>query len=227
MKSYVRIVRVLATTAILVAVIATTIDTASRVAINPFNFFGYFTIQSNLILAAVYALTTDPSFRKPRNERWLSLARACATSYVVVVGLVYAVLLAPLGVVGGVPLPWANTILHIVIPVYAAADWLLVGDRTRLSFRYLWIAAIYPLVWCAVVLARGATDGWVPYPFLDPTNGYGVVARNVVLVAASMVAVAALAFWSSHWRGVLLASRTNPPDSPSAGARAGVRSHDA
>lgn len=210
MKLAIRLARLLATTAILVAVIATTIDTASRVSINPFNFFGYFTIQSNLILAAVYALTTDPSFRKPRYERGLALARACATSYMVVVGIVYALLLAPLGAAGGVPLPWANFILHILIPIYAVVDWLFVGDRDRIPFRSLWVAAVYPLLWCGVVLVRGATDGWVPYPFLDPANGYGSVFLYVAIIAVTVVAVAALVFWASRWRGVLLVASAQP-----------------
>jgi hypothetical protein len=35
------------------AVVATLGDTASRTTVNPFNFFGYFTVQSNHLLAAV------------------------------------------------------------------------------------------------------------------------------------------------------------------------------
>lgn len=70
-------------------------DTAARVPINPFNFFGYFTIQSNLIITVVYLLTAIRSSDGPRG--WLTLARACATAYLIVVGIVYALLLAPLG----------------------------------------------------------------------------------------------------------------------------------
>lgn len=186
--------------AIIVAVIATTIDTAARVQINPFNFFGYFTIQSNLVIAVVYGLTAA----RPRDDArgWLTLARACATSYLIVVGIVYALLLAPLGAAGGVPLPWANVILHILVPIYAVVDWLLIGDRTRISFRRLWVAAVYPVLWCAVVLVRGATDGWVPYPFLDPANGYPSVLLYVVVIAVVVVAVASLVFWASRWKGL-------------------------
>lgn len=188
--------------AIVVAVVATTIDTASRVSINPFNFFGYFTIQSNLIIAAVYGLTALS--RENRDSRWLTLARACATTYLIVVGIVYALLLAPLGAAGGVPLPWANFILHILVPIYAVADWVLVGDRIRVSFRYLWVPAVYPLLWCGVVLVRGATDGWVPYPFLDPANGYPTVLLYVLVIAVVVVAVAVLVYWASRWKGLLV-----------------------
>ena len=187
--------------AIIAAVVATTVDIASRTQINPFNFFGYFTIQSNLIIAAVYALVATRGSRDQRG--WLTLARACATSYLIVVGIVYALLLAPLGAAGGVPLPWANFVLHVLVPIYAVADWLLVGDRTRVSFRDLWVAAAYPVLWCGVVLVRGATDGWVLYPFLDPANGYPRVLFYVLVIAVVVVAVAALVFWASRWRGLV------------------------
>jgi hypothetical protein len=198
----VKSMRLLVAAAIIIAVAATFVDTATRVPINPFNFFGYFTIQSNLIIAAVYLVTVTRS----GSDRggWLALARACATTYLIVVGIVYVVLLAPLGAAGGVPLPWANFILHILVPLYAVADWVLVGDRGRVAFRNLWVAALYPLLWCGVVLVRGATDGWVPYPFLDPAGGYAGVVFYVLIIAAVVVAIGALVFWASRWSGILL-----------------------
>lgn len=190
----------IAAATVLAAVVATTFDTASRTAINPFNFFGYFTIQSNIILAVIYVISSlSANSARPR----LELARACATSYIVVVGVVYALLLAPLGAAGGVPLPWANAVLHIIIPVYAVIDWLFVGDRSAVAFRLLWVSLVYPLLWCGVVLVRGAIDGWVPYPFLDPANGYPSVILYVVIIAITVLAVASLTFWASRWRGIL------------------------
>jgi hypothetical protein len=200
-KLIVKWMRLLVAVAIIVAVVATFAETAMRVSVNPFNFFGYFTIQSNLIIAVVYLVTTARSGNDSRGS--LTLARACATTYLIVVGIVYALLLAPLGAAGGVPLPWANFILHILVPLYAVADWSLVRDRLRVPYRSLWVAAVYPLLWCGVVLARGATDGWVPYPFLDPANGYASVVLYVAIIAAMVVAIAAVVFWISRWRGVL------------------------
>lgn len=42
------------------------------------------------------------------------------------------------------------------------------------------------------MLVRGATDGWVPYPFLSPEQGYGVVAAWAALVAGVFAGSAAL-----------------------------------
>lgn len=183
---------------IVVAVAATFAATASRTAVNPFNFFGYFTVQSNLLGAAVLALT---ALLQP--APWLPVARACTTTYLVVVGLVYAVLLAPLGAAGGVPLPWANVVLHVVSPILVVVDWLAIGDRPPLRRRTVLLSLGYPLLWIAVVLVRGATDGWVPYPFLSPKQGYGVVALYVVAVAVVVAVVATLVVLASRTPGVL------------------------
>jgi hypothetical protein len=162
------------------AIVATFFDTASRATINPFNFFGYFTMQSNIISAVILLLAALATFTKRPQTPSFVLARACATTYIVIVGIVYNTLLA--GLEGGVSLDWANWVLHVLFPLYSALDWILFGDRSTLPWQRLWVVLIYPAVWAVVVLARGATDGWVPYPFLDPAEGYGVVAVYLLVI---------------------------------------------
>ncbi|MBX9244731.1 Pr6Pr family membrane protein [Actinotalea ferrariae] len=176
---------------VVAAVVATFLEAAGRTTVNPFNLFGYFTVQSNLLLALCYGVVAGAA-RTGRAPTWAVPARACVVTYVVVVGLVYVVLLAPLGAAGGVPVPWANVVLHVVTPLAGAVDWLAAPDRRRLTGRVVGLALVYPLVWCGVVLVRGATDGWVPYPFLDPAQGYATVAGYVAAIAACIAAVAAL-----------------------------------
>ena len=72
-------------------------------------------------------------------------------------------------------LGWGNNVLHIILPICAVLDWILFADRPTLAWKRLWISLIYPMVWVVVVLIRGATDGWLPYPFLNPATGYGLV----------------------------------------------------
>lgn len=191
----VAVVRVVAALAVLVAVAATFFDTASRAAIVPVNFFGYFTIQGNILLAVVLLLTV---LRGDRRSPGLALVRGAATSYIVVVGLVYNTLL--IGLAGGVALPWANTVMHLLFPIYGLLDWLLVADRPPLPWRRLWVVVVYPIVWLVVVLVRGATDGWVPYPFLDPANGYDSVAVSVVIVAVAFLLSGVLVWALSRMR---------------------------
>jgi hypothetical protein len=181
---------------VIAAVVATLVDVASRTSINPLNFFGFFTIQSNLILAAVYLLSALASAALGEPTR--SPVRADATTYIVIVGIVYATLLAPLEEAGGVPVPWANVVLHLVTPVYGIVDWLLFRDRVRLSLDGLWVVLLFPAVWVVFVLLRGATDGWVPYPFLDPGQGYAAVAGYCVVILVAFLVIGAFVFCVSR-----------------------------
>ncbi|WP_375389408.1 Pr6Pr family membrane protein [uncultured Amnibacterium sp.] len=187
---------VLALARLLLAALTAAAVVATLVAVSPvspWNFFGYFTVQSNVIGAVVAAIGAVRLVRgSPITPAWV-LVRWCAATYLIVVGLVFWILLAPLGAAGGIPLPWANLVLHAVTPVAALVDLLLAPDRAPPALRSLPVVLGYPLVWTAVVLVRGATDGWVPYPFLDPAQGYGVVAGYVALVAGVITGVAALA----------------------------------
>ncbi|WP_105032023.1 Pr6Pr family membrane protein [Arthrobacter ruber] len=175
---------------VLVAVAATFFDTASRGPVNPFNFFGFFTMQSNIAAALVLLLTAALQLRGSAGPEWLTPLRAVVTTYMLVVGVVYNLLLA--GLAGGVELPWANWVLHVAFPIYAVVDWVVTSDRRRLSYRVIRLIVAYPVVWILVVLLRGATDGWVPYPFLDPASGYASVLLYVVGIAVAIAGFGAL-----------------------------------
>ncbi|MFP3463979.1 Pr6Pr family membrane protein [Leifsonia sp. SIMBA_070] len=198
MDSLRNVTRTIVAAAILIAVLVTALDVASRAPLNPFNFFGYFTVQSNLLLAG--ALIWSVADRRRRRGDVLAYVRAATTDYIVIVGIVYAALLAPLGQAGGVPVPWANVVLHIVTPLYGALDWLIFPDRPPLRWSALWTVLIYPAVWLAVVLIRGATDGWVPYPFLDPGNGYGTIAVVAAGITVAVILVGAAVYAASRVR---------------------------
>lgn len=189
----------LATAALsIVAIVATFLGTAAKTTINPFNFFGFFTIQSNIFAAVMLLIVGVVGFAGRRRSPQLDLAYAAATTYIVIVGIVYNTLLA--GLAGGIDVPWANTVLHVIAPIYVAIDWLLFGDRRRLALKRLWLILVYPIVWLIVVLIRGASDGWVPYPFLDPATGYGSVAVYCVMIAIAIGAVGWLVLWYSRVR---------------------------
>jgi hypothetical protein len=192
------LLRITAAVVSIVAIVATFLDTAARVTINPFNFFGFFTVQSNIFTAVILLIVGLVGIAGRRRSPGLNLAFAAATTYIVVVGVVYNTLLT--GLAGGIDVPWANTVLHVIVPLYVAVDWLLFGDRGRLAVKRLWVILVYPIVWLVVVIIRGATDGWVPYPFLDPANGYGSVAVYCVIIAIAIAAVGWLVLWYSRIR---------------------------
>ena len=177
MKTLFAVFRILAAGAIVVAIVAQYGKSASMTQVNPFNFFGYFTIQSNIIAAVAFLASAWCLLRDRVQPSWLIYLRAQATVVMAIVGVVYNLLLADLDLAGAFNLAWSNTILHVVIPIYAVLDWGLFGDRAPLPLRKLGTMLIFPALWLIVVLIRGATDGWVPYPFLDPAQagGYGTV----------------------------------------------------
>lgn len=194
------IARVLAGAVIATAIVATFVETAGRATVNPFNFFGYFTIQSNTLFAVTAVISGCVGLIRPGAQpRWLVVLRSLATVCMIIVGLVYAALLAPLGLEGGVPVPWANWAMHVAGPILAAADWVFAPDRGALPWRIAFLQLAYPILWIAVVLVRGATDGWVPYPFLDPAQGYPVVAAYVVAIALVFLGVSAAVVWWSRF----------------------------
>ena len=180
----------------LTAIVSTFLDTATRATINPFNFFGFFTMQSNIILIIVLLVSAGVSFSGKQQTDRLMLIRGCATTYIVITGVLYAILLS--GQEGGVTLAWANSALHVVLPLYAALDWLIFSDRKALPWNKIWVALIYPVVWLIVVLIRGATDGWFPYPFLNPAQGYGVVALYCVFITVAAALFASLVWAASR-----------------------------
>lgn len=200
MKILVSALRLAAAFAVVAAVIATFTDAAGRGPINPFNFFGYFTVQSNSLIAIALAWAGVVGLSRRRAIPALHYFRAAATTYITFGGLAYALLLAPLGNDGGIAIPWANVVLHVLLPIYAPLDWLIFGDRPKIAMSRLWLVLIYPVIWAIVVLIRGATDGWVPYPFLDPSQGYGIVLLYVLAIFVVAVIIGALVFWVSRFR---------------------------
>ncbi|HEX6867408.1 MAG TPA: Pr6Pr family membrane protein [Candidatus Limnocylindrales bacterium] len=172
--------------AAMVAAIAALVDEGR---FDPTRFFAFFTIDSNLIgVAAFVWLIADREAQRPKA---LELLRGAAVVYLTVTFFVVITLLSGEDV--QLDLVWVDVVLHKVFPIIVIADWIIDPPRTRLTLRdgLLWLA--FPIAWVAVTLARGAADGWYPYPFLDPANGgYGQVAIVVVAITIGFLVVSAI-----------------------------------
>jgi len=197
-RTLVNSLRLLAVIAVVAAILAQWLVSSKLDTYNFFNFFGYFTIQSNIFIALAFAATLVAAARRKRGDLGLSLFRGASTVYIATTGIVYNTLLVSVDVQTSVQ--WSNDVLHRVLPVYAVLDWLLFSDRARLVFRHVWWFLLYPAVWLVVILVRGATDGWVPYPFLNPDLGYGVVALYCLGVAVFIVLMGVLVIGMSRLR---------------------------
>jgi hypothetical protein len=176
--------------------LAALIVTALVVAFESVNFFFYFTILSNILLAAVLAVEAI----RPGWMGTNGLLRGASTLYMAVTGLVYAVLLRPIEADVGLTSAWINYVLHSLAPAAAVIDWLLFPPEGRLARSVVWAWLAFPTVFLGVTLIRGPFVDWYPYPFLDPgeTAGYlGVAAYSVLILVIFLVLGTFFRWWSN------------------------------
>jgi hypothetical protein len=200
MRLPIAVLRLAASVAGATAIVVTLEDSVAQGAFDASRFFGFFTIQGNVIAAVVLLVAAIHAFTHRAQGAAFVWVRGAMTTYIAVVGIVYNTLL--IGQDGGVIVPWVNTVLHTVIPLYAVLDWVFVGDRGPLPWRSVWLVLVYPLVWTGATLLRQLVEPhpFIPYSFLDVGKlGAGVV-LYVVGIAATFVAVALLAWWASRRR---------------------------
>lgn len=163
---------------------------------NPFDYFGYFTNLTSLGAAVLLIAVAALALRGRRVPRWLTTARGVAVACLIIVGLVYNLLVPGTGTAPA----WVSVILHTVVPLLALLDWTLVSDRAPLPWRRLWVVLPYPLLWLAVVLVRGVTDGWVPYGFLLPERGVPSLLAHITGLLTALLLAGALVWTLSRVR---------------------------
>jgi hypothetical protein len=150
-------------------------------------FAGFFTILTNLLVAIM--ATEIASGRTDRLSG--PVARMCVTAAMLLVGVAYWFLLAPLWTPTGWQLA-ADIGLHLAVPVLTLALWFAMADGT-LSWRDVPKAAIWPAIYAIYAVARGAIDGWYAYWFLNPKDQSPLeLLVSVVGLALLIMAVGAL-----------------------------------
>lgn len=84
----------------------------------------------------------------------------------------------------------ADWILHTASPILGVLGWALFGPRGRVTRKIVQFSVVFPLLWLAYTLVRGALvedrtgRPFYPYPFLDVVDhGYALVFVNIALVA--------------------------------------------
>jgi hypothetical protein len=142
-----------------------------------------FTYQANVLAAAYYAW----SLVSPRADARTGL-RGAAVLYVAVAGVIWNLFLTGHSM-GYTP---ANVILHVVVPLLAVTDWLLIG-RGESAVRWwqplAWLA--YPAAYAGLALLVLNNAGRrAPYYFLDPGSvGLATVVANTSILALGFLAV--------------------------------------
>lgn len=155
------------------------------------NYFSYFTNLSNLFAAVVMLIGAAylGQHREPTPTH--DLVRGSSVAGMAVVGIVFSILLR--GHDLGSLMPWVNAVTHYVMPMVVVLDWLYAPPKSVLALRQIQYWLIFPLIYLAYILVRGALVGWYPYPFLNPANvgGYG----GVILYSLAIIALFLVISW--------------------------------
>ena len=156
----------------------------------------YFTIESNIIVLAVCVALAW----RPESWRWVAGApRLTALVSITVTGIVYYALLAGDQHFVGIA-KVGDLLAHLVSPVLFVRTWL-VGSRRQFERRHLPQMLVFPLLWVALTLVRGAIIHVYPYDFVDvAANGYVAVIVTIVVLLTAAGAMAAAAVWFDRRR---------------------------
>jgi hypothetical protein len=155
------------------------------------NFFSFFTIESNLMAAAILLVLGSRVLSGAKIGHRLAYVRGAVTLYMTITGMVFALLLSGLTQRLQTTIPWVNTVFHYLMPAVLLVDWLVLPPLYVLRLRQALVWLVFPVVYLCYTLIRGPIAHWYPYPFLDPSDGW----FQVIAACASIAAGALLLTW--------------------------------
>jgi hypothetical protein len=172
-----------------------------------FDYFTYFTIWSNIVVAVVSIML----FTRPDRDSFaFRVLRLDSILMITVTGIIYNVVLAGSAKLQGLEVV-SNLFDHMLTPLVSILVWLIAGPRGWISWRTIGAALILPIIWLVFALVRGAFIGAYPYGFLDvATYGYGAVLTNVAGIVAFAI-VLGLILWGIDWVIRRVSRRTSAP----------------
>ena len=157
-------------------------------------YFSYFTVQSNILVTAVFLTIGLSNPKTVRKNKFLQWCYAPAVLYMCITGIVYWTILHG-GRVLTTDVEWITLVLHGIMPIAAVVGWFLYAGK-RYSWKNVFVWLVYPLVFVMYTLSRGQYVDWYPYPFLNPTLiGYtGVAAWTVGIITGAFLVGELLVF---------------------------------
>lgn len=169
-----------------VVVLTSEVNQSLSVAERIIRYFSFFTILTNLIVA----ITTTAIAFFPRIRFFGSAStQAAVATYISIVGIVYSLFLRSVWD----PIGWqavADHTLHDIVPGTFVVYWLLAAPKSAIGWidPIKWL--IYPVIYIAYSLARGAVVNWYPYWFVDITQlGYPTALTNTAFVMIGFIVV--------------------------------------
>jgi hypothetical protein len=160
-------------------------------------FLSFFTVLTNAIAVIVLATTA----LNARNFLARPTAQTAVVVYIVIVCVIYTLLLRKLWTPSGAQ-ELANDLLHYAMPALYLIFWAVFVPKHELRFRDSVSWLIYPALYVAAMLWRGAVIGQYPYPFLDADKlGYGRVALNIAGLGVVFFGLGLAAIWLGYRLG--------------------------
>jgi hypothetical protein len=192
----IRAYRALAALAVLLAIAYQVGKSLEHRGFSTTDYFSYFTELSNLFAAAIFLYGTI--HLTGTRSRTAELLRGAAVVYMLTTGIVYAVLLSG----QDMTYPWVGAIVHRIMPVAVALDWVIDPPRVRLELRQTILWMSFPFVYVTYTLTRGAIIDWYPYFFVNPNRhgGYLLVAGDCVAITVGIVALVVATTWVGNRR---------------------------
>jgi hypothetical protein len=152
------------------------------------NRFSFFTVQSNFIATAAYITAASAILGNRKLGGWFRYLRGAAVLYMLVTGIIYALLLSDTAVN---PNPgqfdWSNFILHQFGPFFITVWWLLWPSRLPISSYGSLVWLIFPVLWLIYTFVRASITSWYPYPFLDPEQVGGTLEVTMYVLGITLV----------------------------------------
>jgi len=165
------------------------------------HFFSYFTILTNILVAAVLTAAarhdgaaTSSFWLRP----WVSSGVAAS---IILVSVAYSLLLRNTWNPQGVQ--WVvNELLHDIMPPVFVAFWWWCVPKGTLRARHVLAWMIYPILYFGYCLLRGNSIGVYPYPFIDVgTLGYERVIINALVILLGFVVISLAVVGVDRWQG--------------------------
>jgi hypothetical protein len=150
------------------------------------NFFSYFTILSNILVATSLTFSL---FGSPSSFFSRTTVQSAIAVYIFIVGLVYNLVLRNIWSPTGWQLV-ADNLLHVAVPVLYILYWVIFTPKQALHWKNMLSWLIFPGLYLTYSLLRGSIVDWYPYPFIHAGDlGYGKVAMNSLFVLIAIVIV--------------------------------------
>ncbi|RZL44730.1 MAG: hypothetical protein EOP00_19175 [Pedobacter sp.] len=160
------------------------------------NFFSYFTILSNLLVALTLTITIAVPNSKIGELCLLPKTKSAIALYILIVGLIYNLVLRGIWEPKGWQLV-ADNLLHVVVPIAYVVYWIIFTPKNTLNWKEGISWSYFPMIYLIYSLVRGHFVNWYPYPFLNVTQfGLPQVLLNAifVLITFAFIAVAMIGF---------------------------------